>query len=186
LVEAQVLFELGRLREATALFDSIARWPSPGQPPSVQATLRVQALSMVAASLHAAGDTGRLALLSDSIEREGRLALMFRPRDQHHFVRGLLHEARGNDAEAIRAFERAIGNVTSDFGRANLELAGIHMKANRPREAIAALRPAARGWFLETTNLHITLTEVHEQLALAHQLAGATDSAAVHRRRALR
>jgi tetratricopeptide (TPR) repeat protein len=183
LVEAQTLFELGRLREARALFDSIARWPATGQPASVQATFRVQALTMLAVSLHAAGDTGRLAALADSLERDGQRAFMFRPRDQHHFVRGLLHAARGNDAEAIRAFERALGSVTSDFSRANMELAGIYLRQNRPREAIAVLRPAARGWFLETTNLHISLTEVHERLAEAHEMAGALDSAAMHWRR---
>jgi tetratricopeptide (TPR) repeat protein len=180
LVEAQTLFELGRLREASALFDSIARWPATGQPASVQATIRVQALTMMAVSLHAAGDTGRLALLADSLERDGQRAFMFRPRDQHHFVRGLLHVARGDDAEAIRAFERALDSVASDFGRANMELAGIFLRHNRPREAIAVLRPAARGWFLETTNLHIALTEVHERLAQAHEMAGAPDSAAAH------
>jgi len=183
LVEAQTLFELGRLREASALFDSIARWPATGQPASVQATFRVQALTMMAVSLHAAGDTGRLALLADSLERDGQRAFMFRPRDQHHFVRGLLHAARGNDADAISAFERALGSAKSDFGRVNLALAGIYLRQNRPREAIAILRPAARGWFLETTNLHLSLTEVHERLAQAWDMAGVPDSAAVHWKR---
>ena len=183
LVEAQTLFELGRLREASALFDSIGRWPATGQPASVQATFRVQALTMMAVSLHAAGDTGRLAALADSLERDGQRAFMFRPRDQHHFVRGLLHAARGNDSDAIKAFERALGSVRGDFSRANIELATIYLRQNRAREAIAILRPASRGWFLETTNLHISLAEVYELLARAHEVAGALDSAAVHWKR---
>jgi tetratricopeptide (TPR) repeat protein len=183
LVEAQTLFDLGRLREASALFDSIARWPAKGQPASVQAMFRVQALTMMAVSLHAAGDTGRLAVLADSLERDGQRAFMFRPRHQHHFVRGLLHVARGNDDEAIVAFERALQSARSDFGRANMELASIYLRQNRPREAIAVLRPASRGWFLETSNLHISLTEVHERLAQAYDMAGAPDSSAAHWKR---
>ncbi|MEJ2206407.1 MAG: protein kinase [Gemmatimonadota bacterium] len=70
LLEAQVLLELGRLREARALFDSIASWPAEGQPPSVQATFRVMAVTMSAATQHAAGDTLRLAELTDSLERD--------------------------------------------------------------------------------------------------------------------
>jgi tetratricopeptide (TPR) repeat protein len=180
LVEAQTLFELGRLSEASALFDSIARWPATGQPESVRRTFRLQALTMVGVALHAAGDTGRLAALVDSIERDGQRAFMYRPRDQHHFVRGLLHAARGNDIDAINSFERALGSVRSDFARANMELAGLYLSQNRPREAIAILRPASRGWFLETTNLHSSLAEVHERLAQAHEMAGALDSALVH------
>jgi tetratricopeptide (TPR) repeat protein len=186
LVEAQTLLELGRLREASALFDSIARWPAPGQPPSARALLRVQALTMMAVGLHAAGDTSRLAALADSLEHDGQRAFMFRPRDQHHFVRGLLHAARGNDAEAARAFERALSAVKSDFGRANLELARLYLRQGRPQDAITALRPAARGLFLETTNLHSTLTEVHELLAQAWERAGVPDSAVVHWQRVAR
>jgi tetratricopeptide (TPR) repeat protein/predicted Ser/Thr protein kinase len=186
LVEAQTLFELGRLREATALFGQVARWRASGNLASVQATLRVQALSMMAASLHAAGDTGDLGALADSLEQEGQRSSFFRPRDQHHFVRGLLHEARGDDLAAVGELEKALGVAASDFGRANVALADIHMKHNRPAAAIAALRPASRGWFLETTNLHITLTEVHERLARAYDAAGMRDSATVHWQRVAR
>lgn len=48
------------------------------------------------------------------------------------------------------------------------------------------LRPLERGWFLETTNLHITLTEVHERSAEAWGLAGVTDSAAAEWRQVAR
>jgi tetratricopeptide (TPR) repeat protein len=184
--EAQVLLELGQPREAAALFGAIGRWPATGQSASVQATQRVQALSMMAASLHAAGDTGGLAVLADSLERDGKRSLMFRPRDQHHFVRGLLLEARGDDDAAIAEFGRALSVAASDFGRANLALATLHLKHNRPEKAIAVLQPAVRGWFLESTNLHVSLTELHESLAQAHEAAGARDSAAVHWQRVTR
>lgn len=180
MVQAQTLFDMGRMRAASALFDSISRWPATGQPPSVQATFRVLALSMSAASLHAAGDTSRLAALADTVEGDGRRVLLSRPQDQHHFVRGLLQAMRRNGPAAIDAFRSALKHVTIDFGRANMELAGLYLQENRPGDAIAALRPASRGWFIETTNLHLTLTEVHERLAQAHEQAGAPDSAAAH------
>ena len=87
---------------------------------------------------------------------------------------------RGNGTAAIDAFRSALKHVTIDFGRANMELAGLYLQENRPGDAIATLRPASRGWFIETTNLHLTLTEVHERLAQAHERAGAPDSAAAH------
>jgi thioredoxin-like negative regulator of GroEL len=183
MVEAQTLFELGRMREAADLFGQIARWPTGDQPRSVQATIRVQALSMMAASLHASGDTTRLALIADSLEHDGQNTAMFRPRDQHHFVRGLLFQARGEEDAAVAELQKALSVAASDFARANLVLADIHMRHNRPEAAVAVLRPAVRGWFLETTNLHVTLTEVRERLARAYDALGMRDSAAVHRRR---
>ena len=186
MVEAQMLFELGRFREAADVFGQVGRWRPNAQATSVQATLRTQALSMMAASLHAAGDTSRLMALADSLEREGERTSMFRPRDQHHFVRGLLHEAEGNAVAAVDEFERALSVPASDFSRVNLALADIHLREDRSREAIAVLRPATRGWFLETTNLHSSLTEVHEHLAEAYETAGAHDSAAVHWERVAR
>ena len=186
LVEAQLLLELGRPRDAAALFAAIARWPASGQSVSVQATQRVQTVSMMAASLDASGDTSSLAALADSLERDGQRSLMFRPREQHHYVRGLLLAARGDDDAAVTAFERALSGSGADFARANLALAALHLKHNRPSEAIVALQPAARGWFLESTNLHSSLTEVHERLAHAYDAAGMSDRAAVHWRRVAR
>ncbi len=180
LVEAQMLFELGRLGQAGALFDSIARWPAPGQPVSVRATQRVQAVSMVAATRYAAGDTALLGELADSLERDGERAVMFQPHDQHHYVRGLLFVARGDDDEAVAAFRRGLASTATDFGRTNRELALVLLRRGRPEEAARALDPAAHGYFLETTNLHVSLTEIHELLAEAWDAAGVPDSAAVH------
>jgi serine/threonine protein kinase/tetratricopeptide (TPR) repeat protein len=183
LLEAQVLFDLGRYRDAQALFDSIARWPAQGQPPSVQATFRVTAVTMSAASRHASGDTTRLAELADSLERDGALAFMFRPRDQHLYVRGLLLAARGDDDASIRSLQAGLRSATTDFGRVNLELARLFLRGGRPADAVQVLRPLVRGWFMESTNLHNTLTEVHEMLGQAWDQAGVPDSAAVHWRR---
>jgi hypothetical protein len=180
LVEAQTLLELGRVRAAASLFDSIGRWPARGQPPSAQAMFRVQALTMLAASLHAAGDTTTVRVLADSLEADGQRTLMFRPRDQHLFVRALLHAARGEERAAIAAIERSLRHVDSDFVPANLRLASLYLRRDRARNALEVLRPAGYGWFLETSNLHSTLTEVHEQLARAWEQAGVPDSAGPH------
>jgi tetratricopeptide (TPR) repeat protein len=183
LLEAQVLFDLGRFREAQSLFDSIARWPAEGQSPSFQATFRVMAVTMSAASQYAAGDTTRLAELADSLERDGARAFMFRPRDQHLYVRGLLLAARGEDGAAIESFQRSLQATTTDFGRVNLELGRLLLRAGRTNDAVRVLRPLERGWFMESTNLHNTLTEVHEMLGQAWDQAGVPDSAAVHWKR---
>jgi tetratricopeptide (TPR) repeat protein len=183
LLEAQVLLELGRFPAAEALFDSIARWPAQGQPPSVQATFRVMAVTMVAATRHAAGDTTRLAALADSLEKDGARAFMFRPRDQHLYVRGLLLAERGLEGQAIETLRRSLRATTTDFGRVNLELASLLLRAGRALEAVDVLRPLERGWFMESTNLHSSLTEVHEMLGRAWDAAGVPDSAAVHWKR---
>ena len=67
--------------------------------------------------------------------------------------------ARSGDAEAIVAVTRE----------------------GKTARVLSALRPAVRGWFLETTNLHVTLSEVHERMARAFDASGMRDSAAVHR-----
>jgi hypothetical protein len=121
-----------------------------------------------------------LAALVDSLRREGEQAFLFRPRDLHHYVNGLLLQARGDDEAAIAALRRANAATASDFVRVNAEMARLLLRRDRPGEAVAALRPAARGWFLETTNLHVTVTEMHELLAEAWDAAGVPDSAQTH------
>ncbi|MGE0160311.1 MAG: protein kinase [Gemmatimonadales bacterium] len=181
IVAAQMLFDAGRYRASAMLFDSIARWPgADGQPATVRATQRVVALSMAAAARYADGDTAGLAALADSLAGESTRLPMFQPRDQGRFVAALLQEARGEEDAAIAAFGASPAATASDFGRANRQLALVFLRRGRPEEAVRLLRLAARGWFLETSNLHMGLTEVHELLAEALDAAGAADSAAVH------
>jgi hypothetical protein len=138
---------------------------------------------MAAVTRFQAGDTLGLAALADSLERDGARAFMLRPRSQHLYLRGLLALARGEDDQAARSFREAISSSATDFARVNLELARVLLRQGRAREAVDVLRPASRGWFLDSTNLHVTLTEVHELLARAWDAAGVPDSAAVHWRR---
>jgi tetratricopeptide (TPR) repeat protein len=180
LAEAQVLFDLGQHRSASALFDSISRREPPGLPPSVRAFLRVIALSQVATARALAGDTTSLAALADSIQHDGARTLLSRTRVQHEYVRGLLFAARGQDSLAERAFTSALEPGKTDYTWPSYELGKLLLKEQRPADAVRVLQPAVAGVLMETANFHLTLTELHERLAEAFAAAGQRDSAAVH------
>ena len=180
--EAQVLYEMGRFRQAAALFDSISRAPDPFNEPSHMTRRRSWALTHVASSLAAAGDTASLVQLVDTIRVLGQASGYGRDRRLHHHVRGLLLAARGLDDEAVDEFRRAMISPTHGYTRTNYELARLHMRRGRGRDAVAVLQPALRG-SIEASNLYLMRTEVHELLARAWELAGGTgarDSAATH------
>jgi DNA-binding SARP family transcriptional activator len=181
LIEAQALFELGRARQAAALFDSIGRLLTDSDFPANAARHRTWTLTHVATSLAAAGDTDALARLVDSIAAYGRQSAYGRDQRLHHHVRGLLWRARGRPAESQAEFRRAIHSPTSGYTRTNLEFGRVLLELKRPREAIAAVAPALRGG-LEASNLYVTHTELHELLAQAYDAADRPDSAAVHYR----
>jgi tetratricopeptide (TPR) repeat protein len=182
IAEAQVLFEMGRYRESAALFDSIARWRSPGQPPSVALMNRGLALSQVATALASLGDTSRLEAIANDIQRTGASVSLARAGVQHYYVRGVLFAARGKDTDAIAAFRSALSVSTSDDARINYELGKVLLRARRAGEAISVLRNGVRGTLMETGNYRVTLTEVHALLVRAWEMAGRPDSAATHRR----
>jgi serine/threonine protein kinase/tetratricopeptide (TPR) repeat protein len=177
---AQVLFELGRYRDAVALFDSIAR-AAPGYTASQQARQRAWALTHAATALFAAGDTARLRDRVDPIRVVGSRSLLGRDQRLHHYVAGLVLVARGDDANAVDEFRRAIISPLNGFTRTNYELAAALLRLRRPREAVTVLQPAVRGP-LEGSNLYITHTELHEMLARAWDASGAPDSAVAHYR----
>lgn len=181
LIEAQALFEMGRSREAAALFDSIGRLQGDPDFPARGARHRTWLVTHVATSLAAAGDTGTLPGLADSLEAYGRRSSYGRDPRLHHHARGLLWRARGRPAEAEAAFRRAMYVRAGGYTRTNLELGRTLLELNRPREAIAIVAPGLRGP-LDATCLYVTHTELHELLAQAHGAAGQPDSAAVHYR----
>ncbi|MDQ4080772.1 MAG: tetratricopeptide repeat protein, partial [Gemmatimonadota bacterium] len=180
LIEAQVLFELGRRAEAAALFDSIGRGIDPAKPART-ARHRTWMLSHVATSRAAAGDTAELEMLADSMELEGQKSLYGRDPRLHHHVRGLLWRARGRPTDAEAAFRRALYSPTSGYTRTNLELGRLLLEQRHPREAITMLSPALRGP-LDASNLYVTHTEIHELLARAFDDVGQADSALTHYR----
>jgi len=186
LLEAQVLFEMGRAREAGRLFETIASRYRPAVPAGTRdSALGDQArhltwyLTHTATSYAAAGDTARLARLADSVQAVGALSAYGRDRRLHHHLRGLLFLARGQREEAVESFRRAIHSTTFGYTRTNLELGRVLMALGRPRDAAAVLAPALRG-DLQASNLYVTHAELHEALAQAYDAAGAADSARRH------
>ena len=174
---AQVLMESGDPRRAAALFDSISRWRPETAPTTPE--LRIWAQTHRAAALAAAGDTGALAAIADTIEALAPLSGNGRDALLPYHVRGLLHAARGADDAAVAAFRRALFSPTRGYTRTNLELARALLRLGRPQEAVAALQPAFRG-ALEVNNSYVTRTVLHRALADAWRAAGERDSAAAH------
>jgi DNA-binding SARP family transcriptional activator/TolB-like protein len=177
--EAQTLLEMGRAAEAAALFDSLSRQYLPGSAPSQLARATAWMLTQSAGARAAAGDTASLPRLADSVQALGEESGYGRDRRLHHYVRGLLLSARGDDAKAISEFRAAIYSMNTGFTRTNYQLARVYLRDKRPRDAIAVLQPTLRG-ALEASNLYLNRTEIHEMLAQAWDAAGVRDSAAAH------
>jgi serine/threonine protein kinase/predicted Zn-dependent protease len=180
--QAQVLFELGRHREAAALFDTIAN-ANIGYTPSHRARHRTWVLSLAGNALAAGGDTATLAPRIDTVRIIGAQSLLVRDPVLHHHLRGLLLLARGNADEAVREFYQALF-APAGYTRVNYDLARALLHVRRPQQAVAVLQPAARGT-IEGSNLYVTSTELHELLAQAWDAAGTRDSALVHYRAVL-
>jgi len=190
LAEAQVLFEMGRFREAAARFDSTAALPPSGDLARLSpahARSRSWRLLHVATARAAAGDTADLLALADTIEVLGARTLRALHRDIHNHVRGLHLNASGRSEEAVAAFSRATPHPiapTSGYTRTNLELGRVLLALDRPDEAVRVLQPALRRG-LEAGGFYVTFTELHERLGRAFEAAGQADSARAHYRWAL-
>ncbi|HSQ29728.1 MAG TPA: BTAD domain-containing putative transcriptional regulator [Gemmatimonadaceae bacterium] len=178
-LEAQSLLEMGRAPAAAALFDSLARQRIPAEVPSQVGRNTAWMLAQSAGARLAAGDTVTLSRLADSVRALGEASGYGRDRRLHHYVRGLLLAARGDDAGAIGELTSAIYSLTVGFTRVNYVLARVYLHAHRPREAVAVLQPALRGG-IDASNLYLNRTELHELLGQAWDAAGARDSAAAH------
>jgi len=180
-LEAQILLERGQPREAAALFDSIARGREEVESGSTAARRQTWNLAHSASARVAAGDTAGVARLIDSVQSLGAASGYGRDLQLHHYVRGLLFEARHDDERAAAELQQSI--VSRNFGhtRANYELGRVLMRLGRPAEAIAVVQPALRG-SLEASNLYVSRTELHELLAQAWEAASGPDSAVAHYR----
>jgi DNA-binding SARP family transcriptional activator len=180
-LEGQVLFEMNRFRESAVLFDSISRATIPFEDSSNTARTWVWSTTHRATALAAMGDTSRLAVLADSMQRQGQVSGLERDRRLHHYLRGLLFAARGNDDRAVTEFRESITARNSGYTRINYELAKALIRLKRPSEAIAVLQPVTRSIF-EGTALYLTHSDAHELLGKAWEAAGNPDSAAYHYR----
>jgi len=180
-IEAQVLLESGKPGAAAVLFDSIATWRIAAQPEATYLANRVWNLTQEAAARAASGDTAAVAALADSVELLGARTYTERDRRLHHHLRGLAAMLRNDVDAAIAHFQNAMYSLTIGYNRTNYELAKAYLRRGQPREAIQVLRPAARGVVLESSNLHLTLAEIHALLAQAFAAADQPDSARAHR-----
>jgi tetratricopeptide (TPR) repeat protein len=176
-----VLLESGRARDARVNFDSTTR----GYPlnwfdlPSWRARHRAWSLTRVATAVAATADTTLLKGLADSIEMAGRLSALERDRRLHHYVRANVLVARGALGDAADAYRKAISSPAFGYTRINLELGRVLLTLGRARDAVDVVRSALYGG-LESNNLYVTRTELHELLAKAFDAANERDSAAVH------
>ena len=175
-------FEAGNAAGAVQWFQRLPITEDSGQwAPGVVARNKSWRGTLTGMALAAAGDTARLRVMTDSVERWGRASAYGRDRKSHHYLRGMLDVAAGRDEDAVRRFRAAIYSPSLGFTRVNFELARALLRLNRSREAIATLQPALRG-AADASNLYISRTELHELLAEAFDRAGMADSAAVHYR----
>jgi lipopolysaccharide biosynthesis regulator YciM len=179
LLQAQLLRELGRSQQAATLFDSVGRWRLPQIAASMYARNRAWSLAHEAGALAAAGETSRLAAIVDTVQLYGSKSALGRDQRLHHYVRGLLFVARGQDDAAIGEFQSSIRSRTLGYTRASFELSAALLRRHRAKEAVAMLQPALRGE-VEASNLYVSRTELHELLAKAWDEAGRADSASAH------
>jgi tetratricopeptide (TPR) repeat protein len=131
-------------------------------------------------ALAAAGDTGRLASIADSMEATGRRSGYGRDHLLHHHVRALLFKSRGQRDAAVQEFRRAIWSTTGGYTRTNYELGRLLIELGRTHEAIPVLQAALRNDG-QSSFLYVTVTELRALLARAFAETGPADSARVHR-----
>jgi DNA-binding SARP family transcriptional activator len=179
--EAQVLLEMGRTRQAAALFDSISAVAPRPYSAARAARNRAWYLTHEATARAAGGDTVGLDALADTIEAVGEQSNYGRDHLLHHHVRGLSLVTQGRLTEAAEEFRRASFSWTGGFSRNNLELARVLLRLGQPAAAVPPLQAVLHGPE-EASGLYCTFTEVHEALAQAFDAAGRPDSAAVHYR----
>lgn len=182
LLRALVLAEGGRPLAGAALFDSMRmHWVMTDTSSGFTARQHTWMLTHEITALAAAGDTARVALLADTIQRVGARSGYARDQRMHHYARGLLWDARRRPAEAVAEYRQAFTSPTFGYTRINYRLALDLIALGRPTEALPLLRGALHGG-LEASNLYITHTELHEAMARAFEAAGRRDSAAAEYR----
>ncbi len=176
------LTEGGSPLAAAALFDALRRrWVITDSSSGAVARQHTWMLTHEVTALAAGGDTARVALFVDTLERVGSRSGYARDRRMHHYARGLLWDARRRPAEAAAEYRQALTSPTYGYTRINYRLGQDLVALGRPAEALPLLRGALHGG-LEASNLYITHTELRELLGRAFDAMGQRDSAATHYR----
>jgi serine/threonine protein kinase len=181
-LEAQVLFEMGRLQESAALMDSAAAVPFGSLSATRNAQHVIWVLTYATTVAMAAGDTARVRAFADHSEALGRSSGFVRDQRLHHYGRGMLSAARGNVEDAVASFR--VVTQPSYFARTNLEFARLLIDIGEPLEAAALLQVVLRGPTV-AGGFSATRPEVHELLGRAWEAAGRLDSAAVSYRKVI-
>jgi DNA-binding SARP family transcriptional activator/TolB-like protein len=186
LMEGAVLYEMGRFREAAALFDSVSRAVQPGELPLPRVARHIAwTETLRATALAAAGDTVLLAALADSVGRWAGQTGLGRDHRLPHHIRGLLLAARGRKWEAETEFRAALLAPAVGYTRTNVELARVLLAENRPLEAAAIARAPLWDSF-DGPQSYVMQTELCELTALAFDAAGRRDSALAYYRHVVR
>jgi DNA-binding SARP family transcriptional activator/predicted Zn-dependent protease len=188
LARGPVMFERGDYRSTAHHYEKIAGtlvsgWPNDpvANVKSIMARNRSWMWTHAANAYAYAGDTSNLKRLADSVESWGRFSGYGRDQRLHFHLRGLLASARGKHQEAVSLYRKSLYSLPDGYTRTNLELGRELTAMGRPAEAVSVLSPALRGP-IQANSLYVTLTEIHEQLAIAFERAAQRDSAAFHYR----
>jgi DNA-binding SARP family transcriptional activator/TolB-like protein len=176
---ALLQLESGHPRAAITILDSLTRYQDPQQPLGGRAFRLTLLYTMLAEAALQVGDRDLVGRAADSAEAWGRRSGKLREMGIAAHARALTHLVRSDTAGAIRGLERAIWSPTIGFTLTNYRLAELYLAGGDGRRAANLLRPALRGG-LESTNLYVTHTDLHQLLARAYDHLGLKDSARVH------
>ena len=143
--EAWVLMDLGRARQAAALWDSMATVPFTNVSPARNARAYASAWTRSAEAYYQAGDSVRVRALVDTVAKWSKHTAFGPARELDHHVRGLLFSMRGDHEAAVREFKAALVSPTNGWTRTNLRLAEALMKTGRNAEAAQVAKAALRG-----------------------------------------
>ena len=179
LPEAQVLLEMGRPREAAALFDSIARDVHRTIVPRLDARNRAWTGTLLAEAVSASRDTAALARLFNSVGQAGTLSAFGRDRLLVNHVYGLMKWSAGDLEGAATSFRHAVFSPSMGYTRTNYDLAQVLLMLHRPGQAIAIIQPALHG-VVDASNMYVTRTDLQQVLAQAFDMNAQPDSAIAH------
>lgn len=169
-LEARVLMEMKRYREAALLYDSAAGMVLTSRRDNDQRGAAAW-YANEAAAFAAMGDTSRLANLEQLVRRYGSMSVELRDRTLYHYVHALRRELAGDPDGAIASYQAAMFSPTGGNVRASLGLARVLVARGRGGEAIPILNAAVRG-ALGASGYAVTKTELHLVLAEAYETAG--------------